>query len=268
MPNKRWSDEVRQKMSESAKKAWSNPEIRKKRIKKHFRGKLPSGKRIIVKCNRCGKEFETLPYIGERSHYKRYCSKGCLGLKVKVKCAICNKEIERNPKRASKTGKFYCSVECRRVGRRKKVDVICECCGKKFVGVAFKGKISKFCSRSCADKGKITGSYVYCKRCGKRFWEFKSNPRTYCSEKCSQISHRSDYFDEDGMMRKNYGKTWAKNVKKRDKYSCKKCGSKKQITAHHILPWRDHPNQRFNINNGITLCRECHLKVHSGEITI
>ena len=57
---------------------------------------------------------------------------------------------------------------------------------------------------------------------------------------------------------------WRKNVYKRDKYSCQICGKKKDIVAHHIKAFADYPDLRFNVENGITLCRSCHFKVHRG----
>jgi len=35
--------------------------------------------------------------------------------------------------------------------------------------------------------------------------------------------------------------------------------------AHHILPWRDYPEERYNINNGITLCQYHHPRKREDE---
>src|SRR5574343_66234 len=58
---------------------------------------------------------------------------------------------------------------------------------------------------------------------------------------------------------------WRDAVYKRDRYSCQTCGlhcNSKNIVAHHIYGWADFPNLRFDINNGLTLCRSCHAKIH------
>ena len=56
---------------------------------------------------------------------------------------------------------------------------------------------------------------------------------------------------------------WRKTIWLRDKYTCKDCGKQYiGIVAHHIKPFADYPELRFDINNGITLCRSCHLKLH------
>jgi hypothetical protein len=53
-------------------------------------------------------------------------------------------------------------------------------------------------------------------------------------------------------------KEWKNSVKKRDNYMCVKCGSNKNIAAHHINSWKDHENLRFCLDNGQTLCCSCH----------
>ncbi len=53
-------------------------------------------------------------------------------------------------------------------------------------------------------------------------------------------------------------KLWRESVFKRDGWKCIWCGSKKNIEADHIKPFCDYPELRFAIDNGRTLCRECH----------
>ena len=56
---------------------------------------------------------------------------------------------------------------------------------------------------------------------------------------------------------------WRKLVFERDGYTCKKCGSKSvKINAHHIFNWKDYPDRRYDIENGITLCEHCHIYFH------
>lgn len=60
---------------------------------------------------------------------------------------------------------------------------------------------------------------------------------------------------------------WRKMVYERDSYTCQwpKCNGKKYLNAHHIMRWADYPGLRFNINNGITLCRRHHKFIHNNE---
>lgn len=57
-------------------------------------------------------------------------------------------------------------------------------------------------------------------------------------------------------------KEWRATVFARDSYMCKFCLSKKDIVAHHIVPWVDSVKLRFNIENGITLCTNHHKFIH------
>ncbi|MDD5417153.1 MAG: HNH endonuclease signature motif containing protein [Candidatus Aenigmarchaeota archaeon] len=56
---------------------------------------------------------------------------------------------------------------------------------------------------------------------------------------------------------------WRSKVYKRDYYTCQRCKKKtRDIIAHHIHAFADYPDLRFKVDNGIALCRSCHLKEH------
>jgi 5-methylcytosine-specific restriction endonuclease McrA len=71
-------------------------------------------------------------------------------------------------------------------------------------------------------------------------------------------------------MRRNYGdpvyKQWRASVYKRDGFCCQMpgCKSKKKVQAHHIRKWSSASALRFDIDNGITLCWNCH-KIVTGK---
>lgn len=64
-----------------------------------------------------------------------------------------------------------------------------------------------------------------------------------------------------------YGQ-WRSAVYVRDKYTCQKCGAHTgcgrsfELNAHHIYNWKDNPQLRYDVNNGITLCDSCHTQFH------
>lgn len=56
-------------------------------------------------------------------------------------------------------------------------------------------------------------------------------------------------------------------VKIRDCFTCKMCGSQEKLEVNHILPVRDISEEFefFDPNNGITLCKECHKSIFFKE---
>jgi hypothetical protein len=58
-------------------------------------------------------------------------------------------------------------------------------------------------------------------------------------------------------------KIWRESVFIRDNWTCQKCLERGiKLNTHHINNFAEWPELRFAIDNGITLCKECHLKFH------
>lgn len=63
------------------------------------------------------------------------------------------------------------------------------------------------------------------------------------------------------LRRSSEWKEWRSSVFERDGFACKECGATRvYIEPHHITPIRSDVSRLFDITNGITLCRPCHLK--------
>jgi 5-methylcytosine-specific restriction endonuclease McrA len=59
---------------------------------------------------------------------------------------------------------------------------------------------------------------------------------------------------------------WRLAVLERDLYTCQGCGKNGcKLCIHHIKSYKDFPELRIDIGNGITLCEGCHKKKHRKE---
>jgi 5-methylcytosine-specific restriction endonuclease McrA len=60
---------------------------------------------------------------------------------------------------------------------------------------------------------------------------------------------------------------WKNAVLATDNNKCSYCGSAENLEAHHIDLFSKNRTARFDADNGITLCHECHRNVHSFDST-
>ena len=70
-----------------------------------------------------------------------------------------------------------------------------------------------------------------------------------------RVRERKTYLDRD----------WRLSVFERDSYKCLKCGYNKGgiLVAHHLNSYHWDEDNRYNIENGVTLCEPCHLDFHN-----
>lgn len=92
----------------------------------------------------------------------------------------------------------------------------------------------------------------------ERFTDPKNHPRW--------ISDRTKLMKKQERSDVAY-KEWRKNVWIRDSHKCRisnpDCDGR--IEAHHILGWSEHPELRYEVNNGITLCHAHHPRKRAEE---
>jgi hypothetical protein len=177
------------------------------------------------------------------SHTKEYRAKAWRKWKIKNRpdkikvCISCN-----NPFKQSGNSQRKCD-DCRKI--------TCAYCGKKFIPPFSQCKM-KFCSKKCYSNS-ISGVYPKNLK-GKR----GIKPRTY---------HLKKRPKHGGIMYKE----WRLSVWKRDKFTCKNCGItsnelkkvKSKVVAHHIKSYTRYPELRYDVNNGLTLCIECHKQTEN-----
>jgi len=91
-----------------------------------------------------------------------------------------------------------------------------------------------------------------CKQCAyerRTIWVGENNP-----------SWKGGVSDKNNRERhsKNY-KSWVKEVYIRDNYTCQCCGRiGGNLRAHHLDSFAKYKGKRYELSNGMTLCRSCH----------
>ena len=95
--------------------------------------------------------------------------------------------------------------------------------------------------------------------------------------KCEDISLRqrgeNNHFwrggvncENDTLRHRAEYKKWRTFVYERDNYICQCCGKRgNELNAHHVYSFAFNEELRYNIDNGITLCVECHESAKEGS---
>lgn len=201
-------------------------------------------------------------------------------------CQDCNGEIKNKSKTTKRcktcyfkyrssgayknTGLYVCTCggnksrvaeKCIKCNSKDAVKIMnCEKCGK----IRKYKKGQRFCKK-CYDANMAAKNL--CKKCGNKR---ARNTSEYC-HKCyrGDVTKRwnpelTDEFRKKGRTVNPEYYIWHINVFERDKYQCQKCGDKKggNLTAHHVFSFKDYPELRTDVDNGITFCEKCHTLFH------
>lgn len=161
-----------------------------------------------------------------------------------------------------------------RLSRRKRVSLACVKCGDKFWTHSFRANTAKYCSKKCwSDRGQIRD----CKVCGKPFKVQVGTRELHCSRDCYTSTltgsghpgwRGGSSLESERARSSSELKQWRVAVLARDGFECQRCGAKSvELHAHHILSFADHPDFRFDVTNGETLCVSCHGIEHGKDFT-
>lgn len=158
-------------------------------------------------------------------------------------------------------------------------------------------KKGSFCSKICCDKAKVGKKHSEehrNKQSQNSFWKGKKRPpfseewkmKISLSHKGLHAGEKNFFFgkpnsgpnnprwisDRSQLAKKQERndssyREWRTCVYKRDSYKCRinneECSGR--IEAHHILRWSEYPEVRYNIDNGISLCKYHHPRTRKKE---
>jgi len=110
---------------------------------------------------------------------------------------------------------------------------------------------------SCGMKGKNTWS-----RGCKLSLETRFKMARFTGEQ--RYNWKGKIASENDRIRKGIEiRLWREAIFARDNYTCQNCDERgKELRAHHIYNFADFPNLRFAIDNGVALCKKCHIEFH------
>jgi hypothetical protein len=178
---------------------------------------------------------------------------------AKFRC-YCGKEFYTKPKNIFKGSTRSCGCffkQCR-IDRITKLEKSIFGKWKVIKLLPKNGKPRKYlCECKCGKFGSITIASL------------KSGNSTSCGCESNKGINNPNYNPnltiEERMQRRLTPEAinWSKKIKERDKYTCQICkevGGK--LHSHHLDGYAWCKEKRFDLNNGICLCKKCHKKFH------
>jgi len=195
--------------------------------------------------------------------------------KTNKPCPKCGQPMHRRSKQCRD-----CYIQ-EKVANSQYVQRICLWCSKEFT--THIGQIEAgygfYCSRQCARKGSPTKKRnrqkTWCAYCGKVFDKHKSEIKRnignkhFCSQECWYAFNKGEkhYGWEGGQDKRNnpHSIEWRKAIVRREQGHCRLCLDTEKPVAHHIKKFSTHPDIRWEVSNGILLCKRCHDVITGNE---
>lgn len=190
-----------------------------------------------------------------------------------MNCQRCNKEFTPTYSKQK-----FCSRACGLANtaevRQRRQTFTCEVCGASFDRRICEANQARYCSKACWSRRNPPSEKV-CAYCGVAFKTMDRKAR-YCSRHCAgkdRTGSRAGAWKDGKSLERDRArlaaqvKSWRITVFIRDNRRCQQCGATEHIHAHHIKPWAEYPDLRFDVDNGVTLCEVCHGKVHGKDFS-
>lgn len=169
----------------------------------------------------------------------------------------------------------------------KNVKIKCPDCGAERILVYHIKGTSERC-RSCCQRlrarpldRKRVRTQIICPQCGKDRLAYHlrdtNPPCLKCSRKIASAKGENHPNWKGGVTKEYHAartnvryREWQDAVLKRDGYTCRICRVKKSkiksFHCHHIEPFATNEALRYEVSNGVSLCKPCHTEiVHRGR---
>lgn len=144
---------------------------------------------------------------------------------------------------------------------RNRVVVGCQNCGKQYQVVPSRLGRTKYCSLRCKGKSESSNKTVHFSEQTKAKAAESNRKRLLGKKGDSALNWQGGKTAEHIRIRnsKEYAR-WRKSVFERDNYTCVLCGDDTggNLQADHVKPFAHYPDLRLDIDNGRTLCIQCH----------
>ena len=90
-------------------------------------------------------------------------------------------------------------------------------------------------------------------------WTRENHPNWNPNKTEEDREYEKKYRKSDDLEFKN----WSRTIKELANFTCARCNKTNcKLESHHILSWIEHENKRYDLDNGICLCKECHKEFH------
>ena len=125
-----------------------------------------------------------------------------------------------------------------------------------------KGDLCRKCALKLLNSGESNNNYGKKLSCG--FKPGKDNYAAIHFKGSNNPKYNPNLTDEERLNKRDTLENinWRKSVYERDNYKCTICGKSHKLEAHHLNSYTNFKEERFNIENGITLCKYHHKDYH------
>lgn len=142
--------------------------------------------------------------------------------------------------------------------RQRVLTLKCSFCSKSYERYTahIRGQKLLYCSVTCRSADPAYRAYMKLKQAESPKWKARDNT----NEKNPNWRGGKTKGRDKLQASKAY-KEWRKAVYERDGYKCIEChvvGNGKNLNADHIKPYALYPELVFDVENGRTLCIDCH----------